>query len=217
MQVLRAKVVKLCEALGFSTASKWNKMRMTSKLKEIAGLGDVGDDLEEQEDRDLLNLIVTQKGDVDVVQSLEQDPDAETQEEAVEAPAKEEDVQEAEEPVEKPVKAKAKAVKVEEATEEETENVPVKQPKAKKDKVQKVKRAKSAGPGVIASIIEFLSTGSAKSPLSEEDLLAKLVERFPARSADSMTGTVRAQSASRILKDRGLEVKSNDKGRWIEA
>jgi len=43
------------------------------------------------------------------------------------------------------------------------------------------------------------------------------VERFPARSADSMTGTVRAQSASRILKDRGLEVKSNDKRRWIEA
>lgn len=71
MRVLRDKVVKMCELLGYKTAAKWNKAKMQEKLIEIAGLA--ADDKVSCDDdeaaQELLDSIKVNKGKVDVVQS----------------------------------------------------------------------------------------------------------------------------------------------------
>jgi len=85
VQMLRGHVVSLCESLGFKTASKWNKARMAEKLVEISELaggdGEVGVELEDEDQKELLQKIIKAGGKVDVVQVL----DDEENEEAVES------------------------------------------------------------------------------------------------------------------------------------
>ena len=54
------------------------------------------------------------------------------------------------------------------------------------------KKAEKKTPGVIASILEFISG----APIKEKDVLKKLVKRFPKREADSMAKTIKAQIGS---------------------
>lgn len=71
------------------------------------------------------------------------------------------------------------------------------------------------GPGVISSIAEFLNKTSAKKPLSKDEIVEKLVERFPDRSAESMASTVTIQLGGRLKKEKGLNINKNDKGYFI--
>jgi hypothetical protein len=90
----------------------------------------------------------------------------------------------------------------------------------KKSAKKPVKKAAAAkpdkGPGVIASIVEFLQAASAKSALSKEALLGKLAKRFPDRSPDCMAKTINAQVPGRLRKERELDVQKNDDGYWIK-
>lgn len=76
---------------------------------------------------------------------------------------------------------------------------------------------RNGSPGVIDSIIEFLCAASARKPLSKEDIHEKLKKRFKERSADSMWTTINIQVPSRLKADRGVIVKKNENGYWIEA
>lgn len=63
------------------------------------------------------------------------------------------------------------------------------------------------GPGVIGSIHEFL-TGAGKKGISEDQILAKLSERFPDRDPVAMKKTIRAQLPGRMAKEKGLKIET---------
>lgn len=56
--------------------------------------------------------------------------------------------------------------------------------------------SKSAKPGVIQSIVQFLS--SSKKPLTREQIVKKLAARFKDREAEKMAATVRVQVPTRL-------------------
>lgn len=77
-------------------------------------------------------------------------------------------------------KADAKAKKAEERA------------KAKEEKAKAKAEAKAnKPPGVIASILEFVK--GSKTPITQNEVLDQLCERFPDRSRESMNKTVKAQ------------------------
>lgn len=91
-----------------------------------------------------------------------------------------------------------------------------KTPKAAAPKSKATDKLK--GPGVITSIIEVLSKATETKPVTKEDLLAQLVKRFPDRTPEAMTRTITCQVPSRLLKEKGIKVQSNDdksRGYWI--
>ena len=100
--------------------------------------------------------------------------------EGAEKPAKEE----------KPAKGKGKAAKKptteESATEESaTEESATEKPTEEKNPAEPKK------PGVIASILEVIQ--NSKTPVSETQILAELVKRFPDKESASMHKTIKAQ------------------------
>jgi hypothetical protein len=72
----------------------------------------------------------------------------------------------------------------------------------------------SKKPGVIACIKEFLFEASESSPITKEEILVKLVARFPDRPADSMRSTVYQQVPNKLRK-AGFPVKKNGHGYWL--
>ncbi len=84
----------------------------------------------------------------------------------------------------------------------------------------KAKPAKAAkeksGPGVIESIIEFVTAASATNPIDKAGVLAKLVKRFPERGEDQMKTTVGIQLPSRLNKEKlNGRIKKNEKGYYL--
>jgi hypothetical protein len=108
--------------------------------------------------------------------------------------------------------ARGKGVSVEDDVVEANGEADEATPKKKKAKAP---TPRPEGPGVIASIVEFLSAASATRPLTKKDIHARLVRRFPERNADSMWTTINIQVPSRLLVDRNVRVEKNDKGYWI--
>ena len=79
-------------------------------------------------------------------------------------------------------------------------------------------KKKTKSPGVVASIIEFLTKASKTRPLTKDQLLAKLAKRFPDRAESSMLRTINCQVPNRLWTDKEIEVQKNDKkpaGYWI--
>jgi hypothetical protein len=70
------------------------------------------------------------------------------------------------------------------------------------------------GPGVIATIIELITT---KGPITKAQIVTALAKKFPDRDAESMKKTVNAQIPGRISKEHGLKlVELEDKGWTIK-
>lgn len=186
MKFLRSDIVELCEALGFKTAAKWPKPKMMTKLKEIVDTAkDGGVELESEKLQGILGRLVVAK-EFEVVASQEELGEA-----AAEAPEKE----------------------VEEVVEEAAEAEETEAPKKKGKKIEKAGDGK--GPGVIGSIVEFLTAASEEKPISKDQILKKLEGRFPDRPAESMKRTINVQIPARIQKEKKVVVKKNDKGYWI--
>ena len=77
------------------------------------------------------------------------------------------------------------------------------------------KKAGGKGPGVIASIVEFLQAATEAKPISKQRILEKLVERFPDRKPGSMRTTIGLQCSHFLKKLKGLDVRRNSSGYWI--
>ena len=78
---------------------------------------------------------------------------------------------------------------------------------APKKAAKKPAAKEKKGPGVIASIQEFIEKG----PVKETDIVKKLVKRFPDKAEASMTKTVKAQVGSnkrpvRMEREKGIEL-----------
>ena len=87
----------------------------------------------------------------------------------------------------------------------------------KTSKAAAVKKApaKSKGPGVIDSILEFLQGANSKVPLTKDQLVQKLAARFKDREATALKTTVNCQLGKRIEEARKVKLNSNDQGYWI--
>lgn len=74
------------------------------------------------------------------------------------------------------------------------------------------------GPGVIASIAEFLCAASKAKPITKDQLLAKLVKRFPDRGEAQLKTTLNCQLGARIEKGKGIKItRDDDGGVWAVA
>ena len=89
--------------------------------------------------------------------------------------------------------------------------VPKKQEKEKKEKKEKKSSGKK-GPGIIEVIIDCLET-----PVSKEEILEILVEKFPEKEASKMKKTVNCQVPYRLGTDKGMILKKDKENRyWVE-
>lgn len=70
-------------------------------------------------------------------------------------------------------------------------------------------------PGVIASIIDFLESASEEAPITKEELLDKLCQRFPERGRKGMANTCQTQLHN-ALRRSGVNLRSSESGYWIE-
>lgn len=99
-------------------------------------------------------------------------------------------------------------------------------PKAGKPAKEKLAKAASGkkvgsatpgkGPGVIAAILDILKATSETKPVTKEDMLKQLGEKFPDRELDSMKATINVQIPSRMSKEKGVTIVKGDKGYYIE-
>jgi hypothetical protein len=69
--------------------------------------------------------------------------------------------------------------------------------------------------GVIQTIIDCLKKASSKNPVTKEDILEVLKEKFPDRVESAMKSTVSSQIPSGLRAEKGFEVQKNDKGYWL--
>ncbi len=70
------------------------------------------------------------------------------------------------------------------------------------------KKKKPKGPGVIATIEEFLR--ASKKGITREELAEKLTKRFPERAESALLSTVRTQVPGRMIKERGVKLVEKD-------
>ena len=75
---------------------------------------------------------------------------------------------------------------------------------------KKTAAKKKSGPGIIASIIEFIEAG----PITKEGILKKLAKRFSDRPEIGMKRTINIQVPGRLQVDKGLKLTKDDKDRW---
>lgn len=97
-----------------------------------------------------------------------------------------------------------------------SQDKPAQQPtKPEPTAAKTTKATEPKGPGVISSIVEFLSATTEAKPITRKGLVAKLVERFPEREETALARTVGCQIA-RLPKERGLVIKRTaDKALYV--
>ena len=116
----------------------------------------------------------------------------------------------------------------EETAEEETAEEPTKKETAKgkgkgkgkgkakgktKPKGQAPKKASEKGPGIIASILEFVTE---HGPITKEDIVKRLEKRFPDRDTVAMGKTVQCQLPKRMSKEKKVNIVKTDEGFEIQ-
>jgi len=69
--------------------------------------------------------------------------------------------------------------------------------------------------GVIQSIVEFLCDASEESPINKQDLVAKIISRFPRKSERSIMASINSQVPTQLRVVRSIRVSSSKKGYWI--
>ncbi len=215
-------LVALFVETGSKTAGEWSVKRMQEKVTKIAKV--IGDDNapETKEGKATLkNLLAA----LESGEGIEIEDDSKTAAKTEDKPA--------------PKKGKAKPAATEDDDAEETEDddaedsetededeepAPKKgKGKAKPAEKAKAKPAKKAepkeerGPGVIASIVEFLGAATEEKPINKDRLVEKLKKRFPDRQETAMMKTINVQVPNRLKTDKKINVKKNDKGYWIPA
>ena len=187
MNVNDKAATKLFVDLGFPTASKWSAARLE---KKIEGLPDIIDeDTEAGDSEDLLEKILAALDDDEGVKVVDSVPTEKEEEEVktILGPGE----------GDKPPKKKKKK---KEEPKEESKPLPEKKPIRKG--------------GVIATIVEILEAASEKKPITKEDILGKLIKKFPGKEPASMMSTIKTQVPSRLKLAKGIIVEKNNEGGW---
>lgn len=185
MKVNKTELVSLLVELGIETAGKWPLARLQKRVDKLLELNDGEEPLkaETKEGKKLLSALLAAAENKEEIEVVD-DGGAEEENGAEDKPAK---------------KGGKKGAKAEDG-----------------DKPAKKKAPRSAGgdgkPGVIASIEEFVKKASKTKPITKEQVLEKLCERFPDRDKEAMAKTVNIQLPSRLNKEKELGIEKSDKG-----
>jgi len=113
-----------------------------------------------------------------------------------------------EKPVALPVEEEKAEEPDEKVTKPEEAPDPKKEPVKEKAKVEPKKKAgpkktSTTGPGVIASILEFVTEFG---PITKDEIVLKLSERFVDRDPVAMAKTVQVQLPKRMSKEKGINI-----------
>ncbi len=68
-------------------------------------------------------------------------------------------------------------------------------------------------PGIIASILEFVTAADPAVGITREEVHKKLIERFPDRAADSMRSTIQVQLPGNLTKFKGVKFNIRKEGK----
>lgn len=235
LQVKLAAAVSMMKSLGYAQADDYGAARMKKKLEALPKALEDGQEPDGKEEKKLLKAILKElkgDGELEVVDDSgkatkevkaddapakkakkaaakaaepEEDEDEEEEDEEADEEDEEEDEEEEEEKPAAKSKSSKKAAAKASDEEDEEDSVPVKKKGPPK------KAGGQGGPGIIASIVEFLQDATEKKPVSKSDILDKLCERFPDHERASMQKTVNVQVPNRIKADKGLDVRSAEK------
>lgn len=231
MKVNETAAKKLFLEMGVTTADSWSAARLKSKIATLPKIS-TGDNAPKSEDSKKLQKALIKAVNAEEDIEIESDgkakkaeaPSKETKSEktskasAPKAEAEDEDEEDADEDDEESDDEEesdddSETDEDDEDEEEDDEDKPAKKKKVKKEKKEKAK----TGPGVIASIEEFLRGASEDKPLSKEKLADKLAARFADHERDSMLRTINVQVPNRLKVDKEIIVHKNKGGYWIGA
>lgn len=213
MNISRLSLVALLTAMGSESAANLNIARLQKKVKNLPkALAD--GILKKPKDDANGKLLETLLEAVEEGFDIEISGDEGGEEAAVEAPAEPKDTKKQQE---KAAKDKKKADK-----EPTTEGAPAEPTKKDKKPKPSKKAGGKEGPGVIASMVEWLTSATEDTPVTKKTIMARLAKRFPDRDIDGMLKTVNIQVPSRLKNEKGLkimskEMKEGGKGYWIKA
>ncbi|MFA6335809.1 MAG: hypothetical protein WCX48_09735 [Bacteroidales bacterium] len=84
----------------------------------------------------------------------------------------------------------------------------------KKKSAGKTGKPEKKGPGVIESILEFVTKAGEKG-VSKKAILAKLVARFPERAVDGMSKTINVQLPKRMSRERKIKIVKLENGNFM--
>lgn len=199
MQVERNDLNEIFKALGKPTAHEWPRKRFAEKVTQLPELAEAKPDAVTSMSDSLQEVLAG------VTAALADN-------EGVEVTYPEEETANANAAK---VKAKKKAKKGADPEKEAKEQRKKKAAKEAAGRPPQLAKAESKdGKGVIATIIDVLKEANVKEPVTRDDILKKLVKKFPKRDPKSMRVTVISQVPLRIKK-RGENLRSSPKGYWI--
>lgn len=211
LNVSKQSCVDLLTALEYEGVEKWSIEKITKKMLTLPKNTDKDTDAGEAALNEMLDDVLKELkdgGDITITED-----EAEDDEEGAEA-ANEGEEEPEEKPAKKNKKGDKKSAKPEKAEKKSDKGKDKKKGKAKKPAKEK-KEPKEKKPGVIASIVEILKTGSAKKPLTKTQIHDRLKKKFPDRPEASMWTTINIQVPSRLRVDRNVVVQKNTEGYWV--
>ena len=184
----------------------WPATRMLTKVRGIHDLIDEDTDLGDlQDDLEALIEAVDNEEEIEIVEGDDG---------ASKKTAKKSSKKTAKKSTKKASPAKKSSKK--KTTTKVSKKAPVKKASKKVSKKKPTKKKPAPkGPGVIATIVECLKKAKKSSPVSKDDILEVLVERFPDRTADAMLKTINTQVPGRLKSEKGLKIVKVDGGYYI--
>ncbi len=187
LAIKKERAIKLFKVLGFKTADTWSDTQLQKKIKNLPELAD-GVDIKNPKVKKLLKKIL--KADSVRIKSDE----------------------ESKEKLETTMSKKKKTETSKKAKKQSKEVETKKKETKKKETKKTVKKNKVKKVGVITSILEIIQNSG---PISKEQILTKLIKRFPDRDEVGMTKTISAQVPNRLSKEKKVKIQKNNKGKYF--
>jgi len=200
-QVTMSRAIKIFEALGFKTASKWNAIRLQKKLGKLHELVE-GIELDPKNLKKVNQILRAQSEGKKIVVVDVDDVVADKQ--------REQDVKNAQKrAVTREQERKTKSVKKEKAMAKK--KAKAKQTKKQAKKAVEVKDEKKK-PGLMLSMYEFIQT---HQPISARKILSLLKKRFPDKNPESMERCI-PRYPKCLADSHGItDIGQDDKERYI--
>ena len=199
-QVTMNRAIKIFEALGFKTASKWDVPRLQKKLGKLHELIE-GVELDPKNLKKVNQILKAQnEGKKIIVVDVD---------DVVAGKQREQDVKDAQKrAVTREQERKTKAVKKEKAMAKKK----AKKSEAKEQAKKAVKAAREKKPGLMMSMYEFIQT---QQPISARKILSLLKKRFPNKNPESMERCI-PRYPKCLADSHGItDIGQDDKERYI--
>ena len=206
MLVTREALNEMFVNLEMPMAPKWSEKRLVDKLTKLPDV--VDEDTDAGDSTELLQMVLEAVANEEEFEISDGGGDDDDELVAKKKVTKKKTTKK------KTTKKKAPVTK--KKTEDEE---PVKKKVSKKKPVlKKPVKTKQKAPvrvGVIATIVTCLEKATKRKPITKEEILDVLVEKFPDRESDSMKRTIGLAVPYKLKKEKGLDVQKSDKGFWI--